>query len=164
MAANDFYDDDDDEGGKVDPLAALPAAARKHYRKLERDHAQLMERLEKADKADRKRTVEAVLKSKGLPEKVASLYTGDDASEEAVGSWLESFADVFGLKSEGAPADGSQQEAGTPQGVSERHAQFLQQMQDTSGQAQSMPDDSARQKAAENATTPEELRAALAAG
>jgi hypothetical protein len=46
---------------------------------------------------ERKRTVAEVLKAKGLPEKAASLYNGDDASEEAVGKWLEDFGDVFGL-------------------------------------------------------------------
>lgn len=46
----------------------------------------------------RTRTVAEVLKAKGLPEKAASLYNGDDASEEAVGKWLEDFGDVFGLK------------------------------------------------------------------
>jgi hypothetical protein len=32
----------------------------------------------------------------GTAEKAASLYTGDDVSEDAVGKWLESYADVFG--------------------------------------------------------------------
>lgn len=162
MAAND-YDDDFEDEGRPDPLAALPAAARKHYRKLEKDHASLLERLDKAEKAERKRTVESVIKSKGLPEKVASLYTGDDASEEAVATWLESFSDVFGLSSQQeAPAGEGHQEASAPMSTVEQRFQALQRAaQQTTSQATSVSDDAARQSAVENAKTPEEVLAAL---
>lgn len=49
----------------------------------------------------RERSVSDVLKAKGVEEKkaakAAALYTGDDDSEDAVGKWLESYADVFGI-------------------------------------------------------------------
>jgi hypothetical protein len=56
----------------------------------------------------RSSSVAAVLKAKGLSEKAASLYTGEDVSEDAVGKWLESYADVFGVNT---PAPASQPDA-----------------------------------------------------
>lgn len=47
----------------------------------------------------RQSSVADVLKAKGLPASAAKLYHGEDVSEEAVGKWLEEFADVFGVKS-----------------------------------------------------------------
>lgn len=44
----------------------------------------------------RQSSVAEVLKAKGLPATAAKLYHGEDTSEEAVGKWIEEFADVFG--------------------------------------------------------------------
>lgn len=45
--------------------------------------------------------VASILKAKGLEEakaaKAASLYGGEDVSEDAVGKWLEDYGDVFGV-------------------------------------------------------------------
>lgn len=51
-------------------------------------------------------SVASVLKAKGLPEKLASLYQGD-ASEEAVNKWVDEYADVFGVKAAPPAADAS---------------------------------------------------------
>ena len=44
---------------------------------------------------ERTTSVADFLKAKGISEKVAGLYSGEDTSEEALNKWVEDFADVF---------------------------------------------------------------------
>lgn len=81
----------------------------------------------------RTRTVAEVLKAKGLPEKAASLYNGDDASEEAVGKWIEDYGDVFGLKQGNQQSDAEQRQAAEIQRV--QQAAFGQSPASNIGQA-----------------------------
>lgn len=80
---------------------------RKEFEALKKQLAERDQELDGYRAEKRQRTVQEVLKAKGLPEKVASLYQSDDASEEAVGKWIEEFGDVFGVKQE-QKADDSQ--------------------------------------------------------
>jgi hypothetical protein len=70
---------------------------RKQYAEQKKANEQLATELAAFRAEKRTATVAEVLKAKGLPAKAASLYTGDDASEDAVGKWVESYADVFGV-------------------------------------------------------------------
>lgn len=65
--------------------------------------------LAKFQAAQNEAAVKAVLKAKGLPEKVAGFYSGD-ASEDAVSKWLDENADVFG----GTPGNGGGNPAPDP--------------------------------------------------
>lgn len=71
---------------------------RKQFEKLQEQLAERDAQLATFQAKERESSVAAVLKAKGLSEKVAKFYTGDDASEEAVGKWLEENADIFGVK------------------------------------------------------------------
>jgi hypothetical protein len=85
---------DDASGNEGEGIKSL----RKEFEALKRANAEKDAALAKYQKQERQASVAGVLKAKGLPEKVASLYQGDDASEEAVGKWIEEFGDVFGIQ------------------------------------------------------------------
>lgn len=91
---------------------------RSQYEATQRELTEARERLSKFEAEHRQQTVAEVLKAKGLEgakaAKAAALYSGDDASEDAVGKWLESYADVFNIQ----PA-GNDAQAGNVQRVSE---------------------------------------------
>lgn len=72
---------------------------RKQYEALKKQNDELLGQLTTFQAEKRQSTVSEVLKAKGLPATAAKLYHGEDVSEEAVGKWLEEFADVFGVKS-----------------------------------------------------------------
>lgn len=73
---------------------------RKEFEALKKQNAEKDARLAQYEQRDRQSTVASVLKAKGLSEKAAALYTGDDVSEDAVGKWVESYADVFGVQAQ----------------------------------------------------------------
>lgn len=104
----DNWDDDDDEfeGSAEDtPLVRQLRKQLKAEKKARTAQEDLLKQL--ADK-DRSRTVKDVLGSKGLNPKLAMLIPSDvDATEDAVGTWLDNFADVFGIapKAEDEPDD-----------------------------------------------------------
>jgi hypothetical protein len=81
---------------------------RKEFNALKKQNEEKDALLAKYQAAERRNSVAGVLKAKGLSEKAASLYTGEDVSEDAVGKWLESYADVFGVNT---PAPASQPDA-----------------------------------------------------
>jgi hypothetical protein len=81
---------------------------RKEFNALKKQLEEKDALLAKYQAAERRNSVAGVLKAKGLSEKAASLYTGEDVSEDAVGKWLESYADVFGVNT---PAPASQPDA-----------------------------------------------------
>lgn len=72
---------------------------RKAYEAQKKQNDELQAELQAFRSERRQSSVADVLKAKGLPAGAAKLYNGDDVSEEAVGKWLEEFADVFGVKS-----------------------------------------------------------------
>lgn len=82
---------------------------RKQYEDQAKELKALRESLAGYQKAERQTTVASILKAKGLPEKAASLYSGEDVSEDAVGKWAENYADIFGAQpastQSGTPAD-----------------------------------------------------------
>jgi len=110
--SNDDYDDFDIDGdGGISDL-------RKAYRKAQRQIKELTEQNQTLIEQGRGRAVRDVLAAKGVrnPDKIAKLIPSNVADEAAVGAWLDEFADVFGVTSDG---DGSGASDGTPQGVSQ---------------------------------------------
>lgn len=85
-------DENEFDGNEGEGVASL----RKQYNALKKQNDEMLASLANYQKQERQSTLAAALKAKGLPEKAASLYTGDDVSDDAVGKWLESYADVFG--------------------------------------------------------------------
>jgi hypothetical protein len=94
-------DDTTEEGEGVASLRKQYAALKKQLDERDTELGTL-----RAEK--RKSTVAGILKAKGVPEAAASLYNGEDVSDDAVGKWLENYADVFGVKQEAAPDANSQ--------------------------------------------------------
>jgi hypothetical protein len=72
---------------------------RKQFAELKKERTAEQEELNKFRLGARTASVTGFLKAKGIPESAAKLYTGEDTSEDAVGKWLEDFADVFQPKS-----------------------------------------------------------------
>lgn len=88
MSDDDFNDGDDNNSNSGKGLRAQLEAALN-------ERKELAERLAKFEAAQRKSTVAEILTAKGIPASAASLYNGEDVSEDAVGKWLEAHADVF---------------------------------------------------------------------
>lgn len=84
---------------------------RKQYEALKAERDAQAKELAAFKAAQRQSSVAEVLKAKGLPATAAKLYNGDDTSEEAVGKWLEEFADVFGGTSAGSAEDSNAADA-----------------------------------------------------
>lgn len=86
---NDFTD----EGEGIKGL-------RKQYAETQKELTEARKLLGEFQTAQRTQTVAEILKAKGVPASAATLYNGEDASEDAVGKWLEAHADVFQIKTE----------------------------------------------------------------
>lgn len=74
---------------------------RKQYETIAKQNQELQEQLVKFQQAERSKAVGDILKAKGVSEKLAGLYNGDDTSEDAVGKWLED----YGLQGSGQQND-----------------------------------------------------------
>lgn len=102
---------DDPEFNEEGQQQQKPNPMREHLRKLEKENKALKEANEKALAQLRQRTVSDVLTAKGYKAKVAKLIPADvEPTDEAVGKWLEEFADVFGVTpdaGEGKAEDGA---------------------------------------------------------
>jgi hypothetical protein len=97
---SEMSDDDNDlEDTSVegDGIANL----RKQLKELKKRDAERETELVKFRAEQRAGSVAEILKAKNIPASAAKLYTGEDTSPDAVGKWLEDFADVFNIK----PAD-----------------------------------------------------------
>jgi hypothetical protein len=91
------YEDDDDEYDLDDQDgSALLKDLRKQLREAKKRDAEREQELTVLRQKTRERELSEVLSAKGLPAKVAKLYSGD-ATPEAVDAWLQDFGDVFGL-------------------------------------------------------------------
>lgn len=147
---DEFSFDDDDEPTSSDGFKKLRDA----YKEQGKANAALRKQLDEIQAESRKRNVKDVLAAKGFNPKVAALIPSDiDPTEEAVSKWLDDYADVFGAKPNDAPAEGD--------GVaSDVDVQSHQRIQDSTGQARSVPADIAQQIAATKNV--EELNSLLA--
>ena len=110
--SNDYDDDFDLDGdGGISDL-------RKAYRKAQRQIKELTDQNNSLMEQGRGRAVRDVLAAKGVrnPDKIAKLIPSTAADEAAVSEWLDEYADVFGVVSDGGSGESS---GGAPQGVSQ---------------------------------------------
>lgn len=102
MSEYDWNDFEDDDEQPIDPRS-LPKQLRKVIRDAKAEAKQAKEEAEALRKQNREILVGNVLKSKGVPEKVAKLIPADVTSAEAIETWLTDYSDVFSPSSP-APA------------------------------------------------------------
>lgn len=96
----DYQDEDDEQ--PIDPRS-LPKQLRKVIRDAKAEAKQAKDEADKLRAEHREFVVGNVLKSKGVPEKVAKLIPADVTSAEAIETWLSDYGDVF-TPSSSAPA------------------------------------------------------------
>lgn len=94
-------DDLDLDGNESEGIKSL----RKQHKELTAKLAERDELLNKFLAKERTNTVAEVLAARGVNPKAASFYTAEDASEDAVGKWLEENAEVFGIKQTAPPVN-----------------------------------------------------------
>lgn len=115
------YDDDEFDGD--------PAGLRKIIKDQKKRLGELETEITGLRAKGRERTVRDVLAAKGVANatKIAKLIPADVADEDAVGSWLDEFGDVFGISvaSEGDEATGGQGQPVQPQGYTAEQQQAL---------------------------------------
>jgi len=101
---NYWDDDEEDDDVQVDFNGAdtdLVKKLRKALKAEQKRAKELESTLGELSKAQRERVLKDVLTSRGVNMKVAKFIPTDlDASEEAIGSWLEQNGDVFGFTRE----------------------------------------------------------------
>lgn len=92
-------EDDDDFTPSFDSDTDLVRKLRKDLKVAQKRNKELEGSLGELSKSQRERVVKDVLTSKGVNPKVMSLVPSDiDASEEAIASWLDNYADVLGIE------------------------------------------------------------------
>lgn len=99
---DNYWDDDEDEDTDADLYASdtdLVKKLRKALKAEQKRNKELESTLGELSKSQRERILKDVFSSRGVNPKVAAFVPSDlDASEEAISSWLESNADVFGIQ------------------------------------------------------------------
>lgn len=88
---------------------------RKQYNATKKERDEFQKELAAYRQKERSATVAEILKAKGIPSSAAKFYTAEDASEDAVGKWVEENADIFGKPS--SPAEKSDPNAEAAQRV-----------------------------------------------
>jgi hypothetical protein len=101
----------DDDNLDNDPEGEGVKNLRKQYDALKREQAAEREELNKLRAEKRSVSVAEILKAKNIPASAAKLYTGEDTSPDAVGKWLEDFADVFNIKAADTATDANAEAA-----------------------------------------------------
>jgi molybdopterin biosynthesis enzyme MoaB len=103
--SNNEYEDDDDTDLTTESLSNdLVKQLRKANKQKDKELSELKASFESLNKAQRERAIKDTLAARGVNTKIASFIPQDiDPTEESVSKWLESNADVFGLKTEEVP-------------------------------------------------------------
>lgn len=143
-------EEDDDFTPSFESDTDLVRKLRKDLKVAQKRNKELEGSLGELSKSQRERIVKDVLTSKGVNPKVVSLVPTDiDASEEAVSTWLENYADVLGI------------EVAPKQQVSQEDISKLQHMNNvlTGAEAPGASDDLANRIA--NATSEAEILSIL---
>lgn len=98
---NDDENDDDVTIASFDSDTDLVKKLRKALKVEQKRNKDLESSLGELTKSQRERVLKDVFASRGVNPKVATFIPNDlDASEEAISSWLEQNADVFGIQLE----------------------------------------------------------------
>jgi len=140
----------------TDDDTTLVKSLRKQLRDAHKERTELQTAVSELKGKDRVRSVSEILKSKGVSEKVAKLLPSDiDPSEDAIGAWLEEFKDVIGFKvvDEGAKPDADDETVSAYRDL----ASAMDSMNTPNAGL------AAYHQQIQNAKTPEEAHAALAA-
>ena len=101
---DNYWDENDDEDDDVtvasfDSDTDLVKKLRKALKVEQKRNKELESSLGELTKSQRERVLKDVFASRGVNPKVAAFIPNDlDASEEAISSWLEQNADVFGVQ------------------------------------------------------------------
>lgn len=99
---DNYWDDDEDEDTDADLYASdtdLVKKLRKALKAEQKRNKELESTLGELSKSQRERILKDVFASRGVNPKVAAFVPSDlEASEEAVSTWLENNADVFGIQ------------------------------------------------------------------
>lgn len=100
---DNYWDDEEDDDTSFTPSfdsdTDLVKKLRKALKAEQRRNKELETSLGDLTKSQRERVLKDVLSSRGVNAKVASFVPNDiDASEEAISSWLDQNADVFGFE------------------------------------------------------------------
>lgn len=107
--------DDDDDDDVVEEVQQQDSSAMRALRKADRAKAkrisELEERLASFETAARVRSVESVLQARNLSPKIAGLIPGDvEPTEAAIGTWLDSFSEIFGATQQTPVPDEEEQQ------------------------------------------------------
>jgi hypothetical protein len=95
----DDEDEDDDFTPSYESETDLVKKLRKALKAEQKRNKELESSLGELSKSQRERILKDVFSSRGVNPKVAAFVPNDlDASEEAISSWLEQNADVFGFE------------------------------------------------------------------
>ena len=103
---DNYWDENEDEDDDVtvasfDSDTDLVKKLRKALKVEQKRNKELESSLGELTKSQRERVLKDVFASRGVNPKVATFIPNDlDASEEAISSWLEQNADVFGIQLE----------------------------------------------------------------
>lgn len=88
--------DDDDDGTTAAPKPPdLPAPARKHLRKVEKERDELKAQLAKLAAEQRKTSLKDVVKAKGFSPIVANFIPAELDGDDAISKWLDENGSVF---------------------------------------------------------------------
>lgn len=101
---DNYWDDDEEEDTETDLYTSdtdLVKKLRKALKAEQKRNKELESTLGEMSKSQRERILKDVFASRGVNPKVAAFVPSDlEASEEAIASWIESNADVFGVQTE----------------------------------------------------------------
>lgn len=102
--------DDDDDDLEEERQQGQDSTAMRELRKADRAKAKRITELEtqlaSLSGAARERTVGEVLRARNLNPKIASFIPADvEATEDAVGKWLDEYGDVFGAATQAPPSE-----------------------------------------------------------
>jgi len=149
MSNYDYEDEDDLSDLSNDLVKQL----RKANKQKEKELAELKSQFESLSKAQRERAIKDALERRGVNQKIAAFIPQDiDPTEESVSTWLNNYADVFGV-------DTSQTQA-TPN-VNPAQAQQYQRITNTVDQAATPNSVDDVYRRLMNANTKEELDAVI---
>jgi hypothetical protein len=98
------YDEDIDDDGNADESTLL-RDLRKQLKAAKKEKDERDAELARFRADQRKASVADVLKERGARPELAKFYTGEDSSKEAVASWIEENADLFGISRDGDEPD-----------------------------------------------------------
>lgn len=114
--SDEFTDENDNSGDGIKNL-------RKQFEAQAKQLKEAQDLIDKFQKEQRQSSLAQIFKAKGISEKAARFYDGEDASEEGVNKWLTENADVFGIKPAEQAAEAAKPDPNAEQAA--KAAQFV---------------------------------------